>query len=88
LKKKHGKYSRNIWDMQVLYRTIVAKIHSKYKQIPRKRYGDVSVVEMYTTTEGAFGKQRDENPYWSLNYDRYFFRDQWRNEDVVGVREK
>lgn len=58
--------------MQVLYITIVAKIHSKYKQIQRKRYGDVSVVEMYTTTEGAFGKQMDENPYWQLNYDQYF----------------
>jgi len=88
LKKKHGKYPRDIWDMQVLYTTIVAKIDSKYKQIQRKRFGNVSVVEMYTTTEGAFSKQMDENPYWSLNYDRYFFRDQWRDEDVVRVREK
>ncbi len=50
MKKKHGKYPRDIWDMHVLYTNIVAKIHSKYKQIQRKMYEDVSVVERYTTT--------------------------------------
>lgn len=73
LKKKHGKYPRDIWDMQVLYTTSVAKIHSKHRPILRKRYGDVSVVEMYTATEGAFGQQMDEYPYWRPNYDLYFF---------------
>lgn len=73
MKKKHGKYPRDIWDMQILYTTSVAKIHSKYKPILRKMYGDVSVVEMYTATEGAFGQQVDEYPYWRPNYDLYFF---------------
>jgi hypothetical protein len=36
-------------------------------------YGDVSVIEMYTATEGAFGQQMDEYPYWRPNYDLYLF---------------
>ena len=36
-------------------------------------YGDVSVVEMYTATEGAFGQQMDDYPYWRPNYDLYVF---------------
>lgn len=73
LKRKHGVYPREIWDMQVLYTTSVAKIHTKYKPVLQKMYGDVSVVEMYTATEGAFGQQMDDYPYWRPNYDLYFF---------------
>jgi GH3 auxin-responsive promoter len=73
LKKTHGIYPKNIWDMKVLYTTSVAKIHTRYKPILQKMYGDVSVVEMYTATEGAFGQQMDEYPYWRPNYDLYYF---------------
>jgi len=73
VKKKHGVYPRDIWDMKVLYTTSVAKIQSRYKPILQKMYGDVSVVEMYTATEGAFGQQMDEYPYWRPNYDLYLF---------------
>lgn len=73
LKRKHGVYPRQIWDMKVLYTTSVAKIHTKYKKILQKMYGDVSVVEMYTATEGAFGQQMDDYPYWRPNYDLYLF---------------
>jgi hypothetical protein len=73
MKKKHGFYPRDIWDLKVLYTTSVAKIHSKYKSVLQKMYGDVSVIEMYTATEGAFGQQMDEYPYWRPNYDLYLF---------------
>ncbi len=73
MKKTHGVYPRDIWDMKVLYTTSVAKIHTRYKPILQKMYGDVSVVEMYTATEGAFGQQMDEYPYWRPNYDLYLF---------------
>ena len=73
LKRKHGIYPREIWDIKVLYTTSVAKIHSKYKRILQKMYGGVSVVEMYTATEGAFGQQMDDYPYWRPNYDLYLF---------------
>ena len=73
LKKTHGVYPRDIWDMKVLYTTSVAKIHTKYKPMLQKMYGEVSVVEMYTATEGAFGQQMDDYPYWRANYDLYLF---------------
>ena len=73
LKKTHGVYPRDIWNMKVLYTTSVAKIHTKYKPRLQKMYGDVSVVEMYTATEGAFGQQMDDYPYWRPNFDLYLF---------------
>ena len=73
LKKTHGVYPCDIWDMKVLYTTSVAKIHTKYKPMLQKMYGEVSVVEMYTATEGAFGQQMDDYPYWRPNYDLYLF---------------
>ncbi len=73
MKKKHGVYPRDIWTMKVLYTTSVAKIHRRYKPVLQKMYGDVSVVEMYTATEGAFGQQMDDYPYWRPNYDLYLF---------------
>lgn len=80
LKKTHGVYPRDIWDMKVLYTTSVAKIHSKYKPRLQKMYGDVSVTEMYTATEGAFGQQMDDYPYWRPNYDLYLFEVETRKE--------
>ena len=79
LKRNHGIYPREIWDMKVLYTTSVAKIHTKYKKILQKMHGRVSVVEMYTATEGAFGQQMDKYPYWKPNYDLYLFEVETRN---------
>jgi hypothetical protein len=73
LKKTHGVYPKEIWEMKVLYTTSVAKIQTKYKPLLQKMYGGVSLVEMYTATEGAFGQQMDDYPYWRPNYDLYFF---------------
>jgi hypothetical protein len=73
LKKTHGIYPREVWDMKVLYTTSVAKIHTKYKSLLQKMYGNISVVEMYTATEGAFGQQMDDYPFWRPNYDLYLF---------------
>jgi len=78
VKEKHGVYPRDIWDMKVLYTTSVAKVHTKYKPVLQKMYGGVSVVEMYTATEGAFGQQIDGLPYWVPNYDLYVFEVQTR----------
>jgi hypothetical protein len=73
LKKAHGVYPRDVWDLKVIFSTSVAKIHSRYAPWLRKMYGDVPVVEMYTATEGAFGQQMDDYPYWMPNYDLYYF---------------
>ena len=73
MKKAHGVYPKDVWKLKVIFSTSVAKIHSKYAPWLRRMYGDVPVVEMYTATEGAFGQQMDEYPYWMPNYDLYYF---------------
>lgn len=73
VKGRHGVLPRELWDMRGLFCTSVAKIHTNYAPALRKLYGDADVVELYTATEGVFGQQLDDNPYFSPNYDAYFF---------------
>ena len=73
MKRRHGVYPKDIWNLKVIYCTSVAKIQNKYAPVLRKMYGEAPVVEMYTATEGAFAQQRDEYPYVVPNYDLYLF---------------
>ncbi len=73
LKKRFGVYPKDVWKMKAVFCTSVAKIHSRYASILKHYYGNVSVVEMYTATEGAFAQQLDESPYVCPNYDTYLF---------------
>jgi hypothetical protein len=73
LKHKHGKKPKDLWKLQALFCTSVAKIHFRYAPTLRKYYDDVPVIEMYTATEGCFAQQYDDLPYVTPNYDAYFF---------------
>ena len=72
VEKKHGKRPEKLWNMRALFCTSVRKIHFKYGPILRKYFGPVSVVEIYSATEGVFAQQLDDLPYVSPNYDKYF----------------
>jgi len=73
LKRTHGTLPRDLWQMDAIFATSVAKIQSGYASRLRKLYGKIPVVEMYTATEGVFGQQLDDLPYFSPNYDAYLF---------------
>jgi hypothetical protein len=73
LQHKHGKKPKDIWKFQALFCTSVRKIHFKYGPILNKYFGDAPIVEMYTATEGVFGQQYDDLPYFTPNYDAYLF---------------
>lgn len=73
VQKRHGTYPRDLWDLNVIFSTSVPKIQNRYGPWLKRLYGDVPVVEMYTATEGAFGQQKDELPYFVPNFDLYFF---------------
>jgi hypothetical protein len=73
LKRKHGVYPKELWQLKVIYSTSVARIQTRYAPRLKTMYGDAPIVEMYTATEGAFGQQRDELPYIMPNYDAYLF---------------
>jgi hypothetical protein len=73
IKRKYGKKPSDIWNFKALFCTSVPKIQFKYAPIFRKYFGSAPVIEMYTATEGVFGQQLDELPYFTPNYDSYFF---------------
>ena len=73
VKKQHGIFPRDLWDLKVIYSTSVAKIQQDYAPKLKLMYGDVPIVEMYTATEGAFAQQHDQLPYLQPNYDVYLF---------------
>lgn len=56
----------------------IAGIHTRYRPALRALYGPVDVVEIYGATEGMFGQQLDEKPYWTPNYDDFLFEVQTR----------
>jgi hypothetical protein len=73
VKNNHGKLPKDLWNFKVLVCTSVRKIQFKYGPVLRKNFGKVSIVEMYSATEGAFAQQLDDLPYVSPNYDGYYF---------------
>jgi len=73
LDRRHSLLPRDLWRLNVIFSTSVAKIQTRYAPWLRRLYGDCPVVEMYTATEGAFGQQVDTLPYWVPNYDLYYF---------------
>jgi hypothetical protein len=72
VKRKYGKKPADIWKTQAIFCTSVPKIHFKYGPILKRYFGNVPIVEMYTATEGVFGQQLDDLPYFTPNYDSYF----------------
>jgi len=58
----------------------VLGINTRHAPAIRALYGPVAIGEIYGTTEGMFGKQRDEHRVWMPNYDLYFFEVRTRSE--------
>ena len=73
VKKKHGHYLKDLQSFKALFCTSVRKIHSKYAAKLKKYFGPVSIIEIYSATEGVYGQQIDDLPYVKPNYDTYFF---------------
>lgn len=74
LKREHGVYPKDVWNFGVLSLGSQAGINSTLRPRLHGLYGkDAGVVEIYGATEGMFGQQRDQRPYWVPNYDLYFF---------------
>ncbi|MEM3640689.1 MAG: hypothetical protein QXH37_02040, partial [Candidatus Bathyarchaeia archaeon] len=73
MKRRHGKKPKDVWKVHALFCTSVRKIQFKYAPKLQQFYGNVSVVEIYSATEGVFGQQYNDLPYISPNYDTYLF---------------
>ena len=73
LRRAHGVYPKELWRTQVVTLGSVPGINTRYRPALTALYGPVAIREIYGTTEGMFGQQRDERRAWVPNYDLFFF---------------
>ncbi len=73
LKRAHGSYPKDMWKTQILTLGSVPGINTRFEPVLRALYGPVEIREIYGTTEGMFGQQRDEKRAWVPNYDLFLF---------------
>jgi len=80
LHRTHKVYPKDLWQTQIMTLGSVPGINTKYQPALNALYGrKVIIREIYGTTEGMFGQQRDEKRAWVPNYDLFFFEVQTRS---------
>jgi len=78
LRRAHQVYPKDLWQTQIMTLGSVPGINTRYQPALTALYGPVAIREIYGTTEGMFGQQRDERRAWVPNYDLFFFEVQTR----------
>ena len=73
LRKAHRVYPKQLWQTQIMTLGSAPGINTHYAPALRALYGPAAIREIYGTTEGMFGQQRDEQRAWVPNYDLFFF---------------
>ena len=73
LRRRHGKYPKDLWKTQIMTLGSVPGINTRYAPQLTALYGPVAIREIYGATEGMFGQQMDERKAWAPNYDLFFF---------------
>lgn len=73
LKRAHNVYPKDLWKTRIMTLGSVPGINTRYEPGLHALYGPAAIREIYGTTEGIFGQQRDERRAWVPNYDQYFF---------------
>ena len=73
LHRVHKVYPKDIWKTQIMTLGSVTGINTNYQPALNAMYGPAAIREIYGTTEGVFGQQRDEKRAWVPNYDLFFF---------------
>ncbi len=79
LRRRHGIYPKELWKVQIATLGSVPGINTVYVPALHALYGPIAIREIYGTTEGMFGQQRDEKRAWVPNYDLFFFEVQTRS---------
>jgi hypothetical protein len=72
LKRKYGKYPKDLWKVQIMTLGSVAGINTRLKPVLQAMYGPAQIREIYGATEGMFGQQKDDSRAWVPNYDLFF----------------
>jgi len=79
LRQEHRVYPKDLWQTQIMTLGSVPGINTRYQPALEALYGPVVIREIYGTTEGMFGQQRDERRAWVPNYDLFFFEVETRS---------
>jgi hypothetical protein len=79
LRRAHRQYPKDLWQTQIMTLGSVPGINTNHKPALSSLYGAVVIREIYGTTEGMFGQQRDEQRAWVPNYDIFFFEVETRS---------
>ncbi len=73
IKREHKSYPKDLWKTQIMTLGSVPGINTRYQPALQALYGPAAIREIYGTTEGMFGQQRDQKRAWVPNYDLFFF---------------
>ncbi len=73
LSRRHKVYPKQLWKTQIMTLGSTPGINTRRAARLTALYGPVAIREIYGTTEGMFGQQRDERRAWVPNYDLFFF---------------
>ncbi len=79
LRRAHRVYPKDLWKTQIMTLGSVPGINTHYQPALTALYGPVAIREIYGTTEGMFGQQRDERRAWVPNADLYLFEVETRS---------
>jgi hypothetical protein len=79
LRRAHRQYPKDLWQTQIMTLGSVPGINTNYQPALTSLYGPVVIREIYGTTEGMFGQQRDDQRAWVPNYDIFFFEVETRS---------
>ena len=79
MRRAHKQYPKDLWQTQIMTLGSVPGINTNYQPALTSLYGPVVIREIYGTTEGMFGQQRDERRAWVPNYDIFFFEVETRS---------
>ena len=79
LRKNHKVYPKDLWKTQIMTLGSVPGINTRYQPSLNALFGQTLIREIYGTTEGMFGQQRDEKRAWVPNYDLFFFEVETRS---------
>jgi len=79
LRKNHKVYPKDLWKTQIMTLGSVPGINTRYQPSLNALFGQPLIREIYGTTEGMFGQQRDEKRAWVPNYDLFFFEVETRS---------
>jgi hypothetical protein len=79
LHQAHRVYPKDLWRTQIATLGSVPGINTRYQPALAALYGPLVIREIYGTTEGMFGQQRDEKRAWVPNYDLFFFEVETRS---------